>query len=131
MDLAEVEGVEDGWLTALSRHRILIVDDDPEIREALCDLLIEEGYEVALAENGEQALNAIRRHRPEMVLLDLMMPKVNGWELLGQLEGDDLPVILISAYPDVAWSVQDPRVRACFSKPIDTHGLLSTLRASP
>jgi CheY-like chemotaxis protein len=64
-----------------------------------------------------------------VVLLDLMMPKVNGWELLGRLEPNDPPVILISGYPEAEW-LEDPHVQACFSKPIDTYGLLSTLRAS-
>jgi CheY-like chemotaxis protein len=81
--------------------RILLVDDDDDIRATLGEILTGEGYDVSLAANGAQALNAIDRDRPDVVLLDLMMPVLDGWQTLKILQRDpqnsSLPVIVLSA----------------------------------
>jgi CheY-like chemotaxis protein len=59
-----------------------VVDDDPAIREVVADILQTEGYVVDLAKDGQVALERIREHRPDVVLLDLMMPVMNGWQFL-------------------------------------------------
>jgi CheY-like chemotaxis protein len=80
---------------------VLVVDDDRHIRETLADLLSEEGYAVAAVENGQRALEFLRRAHACMVLLDLMMPTKSGWETLTDLLGDPalprVPVGVISA----------------------------------
>jgi len=80
---------------------VLVVDDDRDIRDALAQILVEEGFEVAEAANGAQALDAIGRKVPDLVLLDLMMPVMNGWEVLQTLRQSSelaaLPVVVLSA----------------------------------
>ena len=81
--------------------RVLVVDDEAEIRE-LCRVNLEfEGFEVVEAANGAEALEAVRRQRPDLVFLDLMMPGVDGWDVLHELKSDDdlssIPVILLTA----------------------------------
>ena len=81
-----------------SRKRVLAVDDDPAIRHLL-DRVMSRSYEMVLAADGAQALEEIRRRRPDLMLLDLRMPVMDGSELLERLEaeGIDLPVILMTA----------------------------------
>jgi CheY-like chemotaxis protein len=78
---------------------ILIVDDDADIRDALSEALRAEGFDVHEAKNGVEALDGIAIHQPDLVLLDLMMPEMNGWEVLRTLResGDDVPVVVLSA----------------------------------
>jgi two-component system response regulator MprA len=80
---------------------VLVVDDDKDIRESLVEVLTDEGYEVTSACNGAEALEAIDRRAPDVMLLDLMMPVVNGWEVLEALRlrgtHPKLPVVILSA----------------------------------
>ncbi|HEY6002247.1 MAG TPA: response regulator [Anaeromyxobacter sp.] len=81
---------------------ILVVDDDPELRETLGELLVQEGYDTRLAENGKRALEFLRHGgRPRLILLDLMMPEMNGWqfreEQLKDEELRDIPVVVMTA----------------------------------
>jgi len=81
--------------------RILIVDDQPDIR-LMCRVNLRlEGYEVIEAVDGETGLAAIRELHPDLVLLDVMMPGVDGWQVLDQVKADealrDIPVILLTA----------------------------------
>jgi DNA-binding response OmpR family regulator len=89
--------------------KILIVDDDPEIREALKDVLEAEGYEVATAANGREGLERLSTDVPSLVLLDLMMPIMSGGELLAVLRKSaalaELPVVVLSAWPAEAEQV--------------------------
>jgi DNA-binding response OmpR family regulator len=81
--------------------KVLIVDDETEIRE-LCRVNLEfEGHEVLEAADGESALRVARDEQPDVIFLDLMMPRVDGWEVLGRLKEDDataaIPVVLLTA----------------------------------
>lgn len=80
-------------------EKILIVDDEPLIRGALGDTLVECGFEVRFAANGRKALEQIRAERPDLVLMDVMMPVVNGYETCTAIRALDreLPVIFLSA----------------------------------
>jgi two-component system alkaline phosphatase synthesis response regulator PhoP len=69
--------------------RILIVDDEPDIREFLSYYLKNSGYEIELAENGYEALDKVRSFAPDLVLLDVMMPEMNGYETCRKLREDD------------------------------------------
>src|SRR3954468_18014777 len=81
--------------------RVLVVDDEREIRE-LCRVNLEfEGFEVLEAANGEEALRVVQSKHPDLVFLDLMMPGIDGWDVLHAMKEDDatadIPVILLTA----------------------------------
>jgi len=71
-----------------SVRRVLVVDDDPVHREVVSDILRGEGYAVDLASSGEAALEAARAARPDVILLDLFMPGMDGASVLHELRGD-------------------------------------------
>ncbi len=85
----------------MAKPRVLIVEDEPNIVLSLEFLLQREGYDTAVAADGEEALALARQLRPDVVLLDIMMPKRNGYEVCRAIRGDpDLaatPVIMVSA----------------------------------
>jgi CheY-like chemotaxis protein len=82
-------------------RRVLVADDDPAVVDLVRQLLEEEGWQVAGAADGQQALEQIAHQRPDLLLLDLMMPAMDGFEALRRLRADpatvDLPVVVITA----------------------------------
>jgi CheY-like chemotaxis protein len=111
---------------------VLIVEDDDEVREMLALLLRGESYEVMTATNGAEALNIMRQRRPCLVLLDLMMPVMNGWDFRrSQLSDPDLadvPVICLTAVFDPARVGEELSVR-CYSKPVALDDVLMEVAA--
>ena len=83
----------------MSAHRILLVEDDPGLREGLADALEGEGYEVLRAPDGVVGLEKGLRDDPDLVLLDLMLPRLDGFEVLKRLRADgmDSPVLVLTA----------------------------------
>lgn len=83
------------------QNLILVVDDHPVTREPLARLLRHEGYDAACAANGAEALDSVKARRPNLVLLDLLMPKMDGLAFLEAVRRDDacrdLPVIVVTA----------------------------------
>jgi DNA-binding response OmpR family regulator len=78
--------------------QVLVVDDEPMVREVLARYLRREGFDVAVAADGEEALARLQSEDPDLVLLDLMLPRVDGYEVLRQLRARaDTPVIMITA----------------------------------
>jgi CheY-like chemotaxis protein len=83
------------------RAKVLVVDDEPDVL-LLCRVNLEfEGYEVVEAADGHQALQRIRESAPDVVLLDVMMPDMDGWQVLGAIKDDpalkDIPVVMLTA----------------------------------
>lgn len=82
-------------------YRILVVDDEPPIVRLMEFVLARQGHEMLVAVNGREALDQVRAHRPDLVLLDIMMPQVDGYEVAQTLRADpdfaDLPIIMLSA----------------------------------
>lgn len=80
-------------------HHVLVVDDDPGIREVITQALEGDGYSVATAGNGREALDRVAESRPLLVLLDLQMPIMTGWEVLSALRESktDVPVVFMTA----------------------------------
>ena len=76
-------------------RRVLVVDDDPAIRDVIAAALAEEGYEVVTATNGREALEQIHTQPPSAVLLDLNMPVMNGWQVADQVKASGLSVPLV------------------------------------
>jgi CheY-like chemotaxis protein len=108
------------------RKRVLAVDDDPAVRHLL-DRVMSRSYEMVLAADGQQALDEIHRQRPDLMLLDLRMPVMDGSELLERLEAEhiDLPVILMTA--EIRHGFLDsPLVRARHDKLLGVDALLET-----
>lgn len=83
-----------------ARPRVLVVDDEPAIRLMLQDGLVSVGYDVETAANGVEALDRFAPGRYALVLTDLMMPAMGGWELSSRLRAADatLPIVILSAY---------------------------------
>jgi two-component system, OmpR family, response regulator len=85
------------------RRKILVADDEPSIREILSIQLARMGYEVVLADDGEEAVAAYEAHRPDLVVLDVMMPRVNGLDACARIRalekksGRRVPVIFLTA----------------------------------
>ena len=111
--------------------RILVVEDDRAVLQALTMVLEAEGYDVTAARNGEEALQALDGSVPDLVLLDLWMPIMNGWQFLGQLRDlpgpvRDVPVSAVSA--EVNAGRDDLPVEIFMTKPLDIEKLHTAVR---
>jgi len=95
-------------------EKILIVDDDPHIRMLLKDRLEASGYEALQAENGVQAVELATKEDPDLVLLDLQMPEMDGMEVLGRLRQDspELAIVILTAYGTIERAVEAMRLGA-------------------
>lgn len=111
------------------RRKVLVVDDDPFIRTLLVAWLQEAGYGVVTAEDGQQALDVLRSERPDVLLLDLMMPKLDGYALARIIRTHDatrgLPIIVLSADARAPQKLNGVRIDAFISKPFDLDDLLA------
>jgi CheY-like chemotaxis protein len=114
-----------------SHPRVLVVDDERDVQALVRMVLERQGYEVEAASDGREALQKIGEHRPDLVVLDLMMPEIDGWGVLEELRGrPERPrVVLLSAY------AHDPLTQrrgleagawACLGKPFRLPELVET-----
>ena len=126
---------EGSGVTASARQApvVLVAEDTPDVRDLLVEVLISEGYSVIAATDGIEALEAVRRYHVDVVLLDLMMPGLSGWEVLRVLpqETIDRPprVIVVSAAHNLRGVQQHPLVEAAVHKPFDLDHLLALVNA--
>ena len=108
---------------------ILVVDDEPFIKDALVDALRDEGYTVLTADDGRAALEMVQQEAPSLVLMDVMMPRMDGRSafraMRAHAHGDGLPVILMSAMAEPA--DLDPEITAFLRKPLDLDQLLTLI----
>lgn len=116
----------------ITNNTILIVDDEIGIRELLSEILRDEGYRVALAENAEQAKVWRNKTRPDLVLLDIWMPDTDGITLLKDWASNGMltmPVIMMSGHGTIDTAVEATRIGAFgyLEKPIPLQKLLSTV----
>jgi DNA-binding response OmpR family regulator len=113
--------------------KILVIDDDPSIRQLVADILAVEGYDVNTAEDGFAGLRAIDADRPDCVVLDVMMPGMDGHAVLQRIRsadgGPDLPVVMLTAAADdaQAWRAWTEGVDYFLAKPFDPAELLRYL----
>jgi DNA-binding response OmpR family regulator len=95
-----------GRLELRSKPRVLVVEDDVRIQKMLRTVLQAEQYEVQIVSDGRAALTSVQEDRPDLVILDLMLPGVDGWQVMSQLKRDNtfagLPVLVLSAVHDLA-----------------------------
>ena len=110
---------------------VLVVDDDPAIRGLVAEALRGEGYVVDVAAHGREALDAMRANRPATVILDLMMPVMDGFSFLEACQKEqlcaDVPIVVISAVQDLLRRVHEMPVNACIAKPFDLDALVRTV----
>lgn len=113
----------------MTKKRILVVEDDANIRDVLKLALEFEGYEVTSARNGKEGLELLAQTNPGLILLDLMMPVMNGWEFVDHLKKEHLfqkyPVIIVSAYSERA---KDIDCKDFVLKPLELEDLLESVK---
>ena len=119
----------------MSTKEILVVDDEVGIRELLSEILFDEGYNVHLAENAAQAREFRMNHSPDLVLLDIWMPDMDGLTLLKEWSGQQLltmPVVMMSGHGTIETALEAIRVGAIdfLEKPIALQKLLKTVENS-
>jgi two-component system chemotaxis response regulator CheY len=109
------------------RTTVLVVDDDAVFRSILRDVLMAEGCQVVCAENGSAALEILGSITPDLILTDLSMPVMSGWELLAKLEADprlaNVPTTVFSAMPAESTDC----MHAVLHKPLDISNLIDLL----
>jgi len=119
----------------LSAHTILVVDDEQDLLDLIEYNLKKEGFRVLKAENGVEALEVAREQNPDLVLLDIMMPKMDGLEVCQKMRSDDalrhIPIIFLTARGDEKTEVEGLDLGAddYVTKPISTTKLISRIRA--
>ena len=115
-----------------SKGLVLVVDDDPDILDAICDILEGEGYRVARARHGVEALQRVEEERPSVILLDLMMPVMDGPAfaevLRGRYRDGAIPIVVISADGNAQKAVEVGAL-GFLAKPFDIEALLSQVAA--
>lgn len=109
---------------------ILVVDDDSQIRESLGKLLRAEGYEVALAADGQEGIHIFDSRPIDLVLLDISLPGNGGWEVFGAITASNpfLPIIIITGREDQQDLATLAGVGALIEKPLNLPELLETIR---
>lgn len=110
-------------------RRILVVEDEPQIRLTIADALALEGYDVSSATNGAEALAIIPVVRPDAIVFDLWMPVVDGWEFRrAQLASHpDIPVVVLSAMDRQSPRLEELRADAIVSKPFELESLYTAV----
>jgi twitching motility two-component system response regulator PilH len=115
--------------------KVLIVDDSPTERYYLTDILTKNGFTVTTAENGEEALVKIKADKPELILMDVVMPGANGFQVTRSISRDpelaDVPIIICTTKnqeTDRIWGIRQG-ARDYVVKPVDADELLSKIAA--
>jgi DNA-binding response OmpR family regulator len=113
---------------------ILCIEDEPEMIDLIRLILTRRGFEVRGANGGKEGLEAIRAQRPDLVLLDLMMPDMDGWEVYQQMKADeqmrDIPVIVVTAKAqsiDKVLGLHIAKVDDYIAKPFSPQELMSSV----
>ena len=113
---------------------VLVVDDDPDILEALAEILEAEGFDVRRARNGKEALDKLEPEPPHLILLDLMMPVMDGWEFSQRMKtrptASAVPVIVLSADRTVSTKAREIGAVGHLAKPFELNDLLEMVRTS-
>lgn len=111
---------------------ILVIDDDIPITEFIAEVLQDEGYSVDVAFNGVQGLDRVKKQRPDLILLDMYMPIMNGLAVLSQLRSDSswssIPVIGMSAGAFNATDLRQQGATLMFQKPFDIDVMIEAVK---
>lgn len=119
-------------ISDVDRKRVLVIDDDMPLRGMLAAALRQHGFQVLLAGDGEEGHRALKIHDPNVILLDLAMPKVNGWDFLQRLQETGyigrVPIIVLSAHLHVdPQAVLQMGVSAILPKPFNLPELIDLI----
>ncbi len=119
-------------ISDVDRKRVLVIDDDMPLRGMLAAALRQHGFQVLLAGDGEEGQRALKIHHPNVILLDLAMPKVNGWDFLQRLQETGhlghVPIIVLSAHLHVdPQAVLQMGVSAILPKPFNLPELIDLI----
>jgi DNA-binding response OmpR family regulator len=117
----------------MTSDRVLVVDDEPMVRDVLARYLARDGFDVAVAADGEAALEALRSSEPDLVVLDLMLPRVDGFEVFDRMRGAGIqsPVIMLTARGEVTDRIVGLEVGAddYVAKPFSPKEVVARIRA--
>ena len=113
--------------------KILVVDDDPAFVRLVDQVLTEKGYEILKATNGQEALRLLFAHKPDLVLLDMVMPEMDGWQTCQRIRDmSDIPIVILTG----KWKTEDDMVRGLdygaddyLIKPVGNRELVARVRA--
>jgi CheY-like chemotaxis protein len=110
--------------------RILVVDDDKGVRTAMCVVLEQEGFEVAEAQNGDQALELCRAQPPHLILCDIFMPQKDGFDTIRELQktAPKIPIVAVSGASDVLQLARKLGAVEVLYKPLSHAGLMGAVR---
>lgn len=115
------------------RMKVLIVEDNPDLRRLYAIALNQRGYEVKLAANGAEAVDRIASEKPDVILLDLIMPIMDGWEVIDRVNPPDsdapIPVVVITG--QLQPEHKHAKVAAWLSKPVTIGDLVAALEQLP
>ncbi len=132
----DTKAVRDGDAAPVERRRVLLADDNADLRDYISRLLADHGYEVETAADGEAALAALRAQRPDVLVSDVMMPRLDGFGLLTAVRSDaslrDLPVVMLSARAGDDAKVEglDAGADDYLTKPFSARELLARIAAN-
>jgi len=111
--------------------KILVIDDDPDVRSVMNHLMKKQGYEVSTASSRDEALSALRQFHPSVILLDVLLSGSDGRELCKEIKSSDqwknITVIMFSAHPGAADNIESYGADDFISKPLNTEMLLEKL----
>ena len=117
-----------------SKKRILVVDDEPDIVTGISDSLAFEGYDIIIANDGQAALNMARSENPDLIILDIMLPKIDGYKVCRLLKFDKkkkhIPIIMLTAKTQDSdkKTGKDMRADEYMCKPFDQDELLKNIK---
>ncbi len=109
------------------RRPVLVVDDDADVREMVVLMLEDAGYRVVAAEDGHEALKRVAQEMPALILLDMRMPRMNGWEFVRAFRDrhdHHAPIIVLTAAEDARQRAADARAEGYLGKPFNLDELI-------
>jgi CheY-like chemotaxis protein len=113
---------------------VLVVEDEKAIQEVMRDVLEDHGFEVLCASNGAEALQCLDKTRPEVMVLDLLMPVMHGWsfmeEYVDKTGGEPIPIVVVSVNPVLPRSFERFGVRRVIPKPFDLDSFAEAVEAA-
>jgi two-component system response regulator VicR len=119
---------------AAEKKKILCIEDDPEMIDLIKLILERKGFEVLEAVGGKEGLEVIHREMPDLILLDLMMPEIDGWEVFRRIRADeqlkDIPVVVVTAKAqsiDIVLGLHIAKVDGYVTKPFGPQELLKSV----